>query len=296
MYSDITLFDGRRFVAEARFLAMMREQRLSEQQMAQRRLYPIHRAFRILSTVIPPSFVASGGPSVSLSSGGTAWLTSEFIQLFHFHQCHLSQQCSSVANLLSTVVPGSSATINNKLQALSLSWKSLQQDPVMQLKQTLSLRQMMRVARHCIAWPLDAFYVIEQVAMIRFTPATVRELLTKIVYKAGFSQGKGSQRSVTISQSKSLLRIGSATIEVKPALLPELVPKALFFDIGKHTLVLEALLKSFALGEHILLIGTQGVGKNKLADRLLELMQREREYIQLHRDTTVQTLTLSPVI
>eukprot|EP01047_Picozoa_sp_COSAG01_P017995 COSAG01_NODE_965_length_12401_cov_3.496098_8_plen_107_part_00 len=41
-------------------------------------------------------------------------------------------------------------------------------------------------------------------------------------------------------------------------------------------------------------MGNQGVGKNKLTDRLLQLMRRERDYIQLHRDTTVPTLTLNP--
>jgi MoxR-like ATPase len=44
----------------------------------------------------------------------------------------------------------------------------------------------------------------------------------------------------------------------------------------------------------MLVIGNQGVGKNVLVDRLLQLMRREREYIQLHRDTTVPTLTLNP--
>ena len=44
----------------------------------------------------------------------------------------------------------------------------------------------------------------------------------------------------------------------------------------------------------MLLMGNQGVGKNKLTDKLLMLLQREREYIQLHRDTTVGTLTLLP--
>ncbi len=43
----------------------------------------------------------------------------------------------------------------------------------------------------------------------------------------------------------------------------------------------------------MLLIGNQGVGKNKLADRLLQLLNMEREYIQLHRDTTVQVRQLS---
>ena len=50
------------------------------------------------------------------------------------------------------------------------------------------------------------------------------------------------------------------------------------------------------LGEHLLLVGNQGVGKNKLADRLLELLKREREYIQLHRDTTIQQLTAAPAL
>ena len=36
-------------------------------------------------------------------------------------------------------------------------------------------------------------------------------------------------------------------------------------------------------GEHLLLIGNQGVGKNKLADRFLQLLKLPREYIQLHR-------------
>lgn len=38
------------------------------------------------------------------------------------------------------------------------------------------------------------------------------------------------------------------------------------------------------------------MGKNKITDRLLQLLNRPREYIQLHRDTTVQTLTLQPTV
>lgn len=56
------------------------------------------------------------------------------------------------------------------------------------------------------------------------------------------------------------------------------------------------MLKDFIQGEHLLLIGNQGVGKNKIVDRFLQLLNRPREYIQLHRDTTVQTLTLQPTV
>lgn len=75
---------------------------------------------------------------------------------------------------------------------------------------------------------------------------------------------------------------------------PELVPSVVFYDMPSHILILKSLIYDFLLHEHVLLMGVQGVGKNKLADRLLQLLRREREYIQLHRDSTVQSLTLSP--
>ena len=46
---------------------------------------------------------------------------------------------------------------------------------------------------------------------------------------------------------------------------------------------MEDMLKDFMLGEHLLLVGNQGVGKNKIVDRFLYLLNRPREYLQLHR-------------
>ena len=43
----------------------------------------------------------------------------------------------------------------------------------------------------------------------------------------------------------------------------------------------------FALDDHVVLLGNQGTGKNRVSDRLLQLLDRPREFIQLHRDTTV---------
>lgn len=47
------------------------------------------------------------------------------------------------------------------------------------------------------------------------------------------------------------------------------------------------MLQDFILGEHLLLVGNQGVGKNKLVDRFLQLLNKPREYIQLHRYTFI---------
>ena len=48
--------------------------------------------------------------------------------------------------------------------------------------------------------------------------------------------------------------------------------------------------------KHVLLIGNQGTGKNKLTDHLLSILKWEREYMQLHRDTTVGALTVQPTL
>lgn len=89
-----------------------------------------------------------------------------------------------------------------------------------------------------------------------------------------------------------------------------LIPSVEFYDIPQHLSVLGEMIKDFSLQEPLLLVGNQGVGKNKLVDTFLERLRFDphclpqffltitnrlpRQYVQLHRDTTVQTLTLQP--
>lgn len=72
--------------------------------------------------------------------------------------------------------------------------------------------------------------------------------------------------------------------------------KTRFFENPNHHRMLRDIALDFSLGEHLLIIGNQGVGKNKITDRFLELLRYPREYIQLHRDTTVQSLLVQPVL
>ena len=93
---------------------------------------------------------------------------------------------------------------------------------------------------------------------------------------------------------------GSARVSVSvgssAASRPELVPQALGFHSNRtHDRLLGTMLRAHAAGERaLLLIGSQGVGKNRLADKLIGMLGREREYIQLHRDSTLSSLTLVP--
>lgn len=109
-------------------------------------------------------------------------------------------------------------------------------------------------------------------------------------------QGEGKE--VVVGVSRGVLRIGRAQHPLGrgAASASARVPRPLFFPNAHHMRLLEAMLEGWALGDHVLLIGNQGVGKNKLADRFLQLMNRGREYLQLHRDSTVASLTLRPVL
>jgi MoxR-like ATPase len=59
---------------------------------------------------------------------------------------------------------------------------------------------------------------------------------------------------------------------------------------------MKQLMIDMMVGEPSLLLGNQGVGKNKIVDRLLELLNMPRQYMQLHRDTTLQGLISVPSI
>jgi MoxR-like ATPase len=101
--------------------------------------------------------------------------------------------------------------------------------------------------------------------------------------------------------SGKVLRVGddalSVSAPVRLPMHPEYVPRSHpFFDIPSHIAHLRDLLLDCTTGDHILLFGPQGSGKNKVVDRLLELLAWEREYIQLHRDSSVTSLTVLPKV
>ena len=135
--------------------------------------------------------------------------------------------------------------------------------------------------------------------MTMFMPTQARMTVNDLMNDSGLEGEAEASRSlvsdaVVVDERDGVLYIGEISYKIQEPENPELVPDIVFFEIPSHTLILRSMLKDYNLGEHLLLMGNQGVGKNKLTDRLLQVMRRERDYIQLHRDTTVPTLTLNP--
>jgi energy-coupling factor transporter ATP-binding protein EcfA2 len=120
--------------------------------------------------------------------------------------------------------------------------------------------------------------------------STTRSKFSKFMQKIT-APTESKQRSILIDAAANTVTIGDVTATRRRAALPELVPQPLFHENAAHLAVLESLLLSYrasyqqqqgqaqqgqgrgAVAERaVLLIGNQGVGKNKLVDRLLQVI------------------------
>ena len=147
----------------------------------------------------------------------------------------------------------------------------------------------------------DVGLQVSRAILMKFIPHDVASSIERLMHKTGLPLPPATADIFLmdvpeIVTTKSKLTIGDSTVHVVKPKFPELIPKTLFFENALHCHILREMLRDMEIFDEraILLMGNQGVGKNKLADKLLMLMQREREYLQLHRDTTVQSLTTAP--
>lgn len=133
-------------------------------------------------------------------------------------------------------------------------------------------------------------------------PGAVSEQFEEAMSRSGLDKKQIGQEiaqeelKIHVDLENSRLSIGHVSAPISTPTDLEKVPRPLFYENASQTQVLQKLLSTHTAAKNnsFLLIGNQGVGKNKLVDHMLGLLQREREYIQLHRDTTIQSLTVLP--
>lgn len=157
----------------------------------------------------------------------------------------------------------------------------------------------------------DIMESVRNMFLVQYMPAVLSKRFYAAMYGAGFPAEScftpsKSANIVEISDDGKLLTINNVSAKRSYVTSnPEKVPDPLFYHNAYHTRQLEKLLKSFGGANGLknsglrgidahLLIGNQGVGKNKIIDKFLNLLNLEREYIQLHRDTSIQSLTQIP--
>ncbi|GAA5995340.1 uncharacterized protein JCM10292_005112 [Rhodotorula paludigena] len=166
----------------------------------------------------------------------------------------------------------------------------------------LGTASLVRIARRLARLPDDNLRVLlERALLVDFLPNTEREQIADLMDELG----------LPVDQTKPL-----GPLEVTPTSLVFSADgdgakyEVARFDLAKQdptgashvprgegyhynaqqTRYIRDIAIDLELGQHVLLLGNQGTGKNRLTDQLLELLDRPREYTQLHRDSTTQAL------
>lgn len=301
-------------------------------------MYPIHPAFRIIATG-------------DLPSASHPYITQEVMSLFHFHHLPSLNDPVELERLLTQLaIPeqqrhhyhhhhrhGSGdrisgrpeAEVKERLAELVRFSELLKKTNHLHL--SLSIRQLIRASRRIAAshdtepTRKELKKIIHNLLLYQFLPSETKKGVDKLIYRAlggdkgrpssseeAHRGGKANKAHSVSAASLGTLQVDGVTSHNHPA---HLVPDIDFFSIPSHVSLLHEMHKDFSLGEHLLLIGPQGVGKNKLTDKFLQTLKYwlawsprlfthvvityyhgsyPRQYIQLHRDTTVSSLTLQP--
>ncbi|KAH9046612.1 AAA domain-containing protein [Lactarius hengduanensis] len=172
----------------------------------------------------------------------------------------------------------------------------------------LGTRALLRIARRLarFPWDQDIRRMLERALLTDFLPATEKAGVEELLEDIGIKKISPAFHPAPLVGDKALLfpaptdplrhtedtRIPRFDASQDPEGAASYVP---FMDHFYDNSIQSAQMRDLAidfelLGEHLVLLGNQGVGKNKIIDRLCQLLQRPREYIQLHRDSTVQQL------
>ncbi|KAE8883184.1 von Willebrand factor A domain-containing protein 8 [Phytophthora fragariae] len=303
---EIDLADGSKLVSQTTYDSIVADASKTRDASALSRVSAIHPSFRIIAIAEADPATLTGTAATPGKGSTAAWLSSDSISMFSFHHLPMisSEQSEKIVRSLYPGLPEETTSIllsfseklqNAKETSANADYRAL----------SLSTRQLLRVCRRLNAFPehslRDLRPLLHDTLLTQFLSSTCSRLVDTLLDECNAPAIMSSVDTLTeadtIREEEGRLCIGDTSYPIQTPTNPELVPQPHYFDIPKHTQCMKAMLQDVVAGQkHMLLIGNQGVGKNKLADRLLQLLQQEREYIQLHRDTTVQTLTLVPTL
>lgn len=124
----------------------------------------------------------------------------------------------------------------------------------------LSTRQLLRISRKRA--PLHD--QLTNACLYDFLPVKERALLANVLQECGIT----STREVfDVSIDTRNVSIGDLTMPIKDTEYLHLVPDIEYYENAAQTIIMHGMLMDYKLGNAVLLIGNQGTGKNKIADR-----------------------------
>ncbi|TFK29464.1 hypothetical protein FA15DRAFT_344640 [Coprinopsis marcescibilis] len=192
--------------------------------------------------------------------------------------------------------------------------QSLSSDNIIKNRR-LGTRTLVSLSRRIAIFPQDddLHTLICRALLAEFLPAVEKVNLTTLLEDSAIVKKTPPYNPPPIVEGKTLVfpgATGGNNEEVQATAIPLFDPRQDVEGAASHVPHMEhfydnslqtGLMRDLAidlevLGEHVVLLGNQGVGKNKIVDRLCQLLGRPREYIQLHRDTTVNQLMFTTTL
>ncbi|KAJ0396306.1 hypothetical protein P43SY_007156 [Pythium insidiosum] len=303
---EIDLADGTKLLGRHKYDEMLSAAQAQDPRLSELDgVFPIHPSFRIIAIAESDAVsAASKANAVAAAVPGresvTAWLNSDSIAMFTFHALPLLTrgQQEQIVRQLYPQLPEETTQMLLQFSEKLTDAKSTSSNTEHAALQ-FSLRQLLRACRRLNAFPQQSLHdlrpLIHDTLLTQFLPSSCARLVNSLLDEcgapaSGVPSRASAQASGAVSEDKirvedGRLCIGDVSHPIKQAANPELVPQPHFFEIPRHIKTMKDMLQDVVAGQkHLLMIGNQGVGKNKLTDRLLQLLQHEREYIQLHRD------------
>ncbi|BGP51199.1 hypothetical protein JCM10450v2_007128 [Rhodotorula kratochvilovae] len=173
----------------------------------------------------------------------------------------------------------------------------------------LGTASLVRIARRLARYPDENVRtLLERALLVDFLPNTERDAIADLMNEVKLAK-ELDRPLAPVEATETSLIFRSARDEGEPYQIRKFdlaaqdptgashVPRADgYHDNAQQTRYLRDIAVDLELGKHILLLGNQGTGKNRITDQLLQLLDRPREYMQLHRDTTVQSLQFTTMI
>lgn len=277
---ELFLPDGRRLLRHDRY------DRLSNPSKSILRIDP---SFRVVALAEPPTGGSNENNATGKSSNEQNWLNAETLNLFLYHSMrslNLQEERQIVYSLLST---SSSSKIRSipSIEHLLQFVHELRNSSETQLKtvaRSLSTRNVLRIARHLKDSTTDYQNQLRD-QLIRqtsapFLPRLVQDAFNEALQKSGLQIEEKTTTNLTIDWKQSMKERDSNSAAFEHAAK---VPFTIFYENPVHSEIIQQMHQSFQLGEHLLLIGPQGVAKNRIVDHYLQTLKLPREYIQLHR-------------
>ncbi|KAI0703059.1 AAA domain-containing protein [Cytidiella melzeri] len=279
---EAELWEGKRLVQQA-----------DPEEISTGQLSVPHRAFRVIVTA---------SKSLPLKD----WLSDEHSNMFFPVPALPMTNQEEYTVLCQTEC---SADLVDVLLQFADKYRSNMTSDLVQKNRKLGTRALIRLAKRLARFPgrVDLHALLSHAVLAEFLPAAERMSLDNI-----FEELKIRKKTPPYHPPPSIVdnalefpppsdpsapdttsvRIHRFAVDQDPDGVASYIPHMNgFYDNSLQTSLMQELaIDMEILGEHLVLLGNQGVGKNKVVDRLCQLLNRPREYIQLHRDSTVNQL------